>query len=367
MPTDLRMVGTKRIVTITGARPQFIKAFALSRALAAAPDFEEILVHTGQHFDDNMSAVFFDELGLQQPKYHLSVDTKGHGATTAQMLANIEAVLFAEKPDAVIVYGDTNSTLAGALAAAKLCIPVVHVESGMRSFNRSMPEEINRIVADHLSEMLLCVTRTAVDNLAAEGIRQGVHLVGDLMYDATLIATALAEKQSHILDRLALTPNGYGVATVHRPANTDDPAALAKALAFIADEAAHRPIVLPLHPRTAKAAADAGLDIGRTGAIVVEPLGYLDMCRLLHHASIVLTDSGGVQKEAYFHRVPCITMRDETEWVETVQCGWNRLWTNAVYLERKEISDFGNGDAAQRIVNCLRAKLVGEATSAVSV
>jgi UDP-GlcNAc3NAcA epimerase len=354
------MAQTRRVVTITGARPQFIKAFALSRALAAAPDFEEILVHTGQHFDDNMSAVFFDELGLQQPKYHLSVDGTGHGATTAQMLANLEAVLFAEKPDAAIVYGDTNSTLAGALAAAKLCIPVIHVEAGMRSFNRSMPEEINRIVADHLSEMLLCVTHTAVTNLAAEGIRKGVHLVGDLMYDATLFATAIAEKQSHILDRLTLTPKGYGVATVHRASNTDDPAALAAVLDFIAKEAARQPVVFPVHPRTAKAAANAGLDLGSTGALIVEPVGYLDMCQLLHHAAIVLTDSGGVQKEAYFHRVPCITLRDETEWVETVQCGWNRLWTEPDYKPRREIEDFGDGHSAKRIVECLRSNIGGE-------
>lgn len=353
------MMQTKRLVTITGARPQFIKAFALSRALAAAPDMEEILLHTGQHFDDNMSAVFFEELGLQQPKYHLSISGAGHAVTTAQMLTNIESALLAEKPDAAIVYGDTNSTLAGALAAAKLRIPVVHIEAGMRSFNRRMPEEINRVVADHLSDLLLCSTRTAVANLAAEGVRNGVHMVGDLMYDATRIATAVAAKQSHILERLSLTPGSYAVATVHRAANTDDAAALQRTLDFIAEEATRRPVVFPVHPRTARAAAAAGLDLARTGAILTEPLGYLDICQLLHHADVVLTDSGGLQKEAYFHRVPCVTLRDETEWVETIECGWNRLWTVPSYRERREIADFGDGYAAENIVDCLRAALNG--------
>jgi UDP-GlcNAc3NAcA epimerase len=227
----------------------------------------------------------------------------------------------------------------------------------MRSFNRNMPEEINRIVADHLSNILLCVTQSAATNLAAEGINTGVHTVGDLMYDATLIASSVAEKQSRILERLSLTPQTYGVATVHRAANTDDPAALAKALDFISEQARERPIVFPVHPRTAQAAEAAGLDLARSGATIVEPLGYLDMCRLLRNAKLVLTDSGGVQKEAYFHRVPCVTMRDETEWVETIACGWNRLWTCPTYRERRDIPDFGNRQTAATIVDCLRVEL----------
>jgi UDP-GlcNAc3NAcA epimerase len=348
------MAHPRKLVTIVGARPQFIKAFALSRAFDATPDFDEILVHTGQHFDANMSAVFFDELGIRPPAYQFSVDATEPGAATAQMLTAIEDALFAEKPDGVIVYGDTNSTLAGALAAAKQNIPLVHIEAGMRSFDRRMPEEVNRIVADHLSDLLLCVTQHAVENLAREGIARNVHRVGDLMYDATLLATAEAEKRSAIVERLSLMPKRYGVATVHRAANTDDPERLRRAFDFIAREAERQPMVFPIHPRTANAAAAYDLDPKRPGVRVIEPVGYLDMCHLLHHATIVLTDSGGLQKEAYFHRVPCVTLRDETEWVETVESGWNRLWTVPDYRERRDIADFGNGHAAESVLHALR-------------
>ena len=347
----------RKVVTVVGARPQFVKAFPLSRAFAGAEDFEEILVHTGQHFDANMSGVFFEELGIPLPHYQFSVDASEPGAATAQMLTAIEDALFAEKPDAVIVFGDTNSTLAGALAATKQNIPLVHVEAGMRSFNRRMPEEINRVVTDHLSDMLLCVTASAVEHLAREGIAGNVHRIGDLMYDATLLAAAAAERSSKILERLSLSPGGYGVATVHRASNTDNAETLERVFAFIAAEASRQPIVFPLHPRTARAAAAQGIDLKRTGAIVVEPLGYLDMSHLLHHANLVLTDSGGLQKEAYFHRVPCITLRDETEWVETIECGWNRLWTVPHYRPRCEIADYGGGHAADQILTCLRSLL----------
>jgi UDP-GlcNAc3NAcA epimerase len=350
---------SRKLLTIVGARPQFVKAFALSRALEAAPDFDEIIVHTGQHFDANMSDVFFEELGIPPPTYQFGVDATEPGAATAQMLTSIEDALFAEKPDAAIVYGDTNSTLAGALAAAKQSIPLVHIEAGMRSFDRRMPEEVNRVVADHLSALLLCVTGHAVENLSREGIAQNVHQVGDLMYDATLLAAAEAEKQSTILDRLSLATKQYGVATVHRAANTDDPKRLRKIFDYIAGEAQRRPIILPLHPRTAKAAAGYGLDPGHMGVRVIEPVGYLDMNQLLQHAAIVLTDSGGLQKEAYFHRVPCITLREETEWTETIECGWNRLWNVPQYRERREIHDFGDGHSAQRIVDCLRTWFAG--------
>lgn len=346
----------KRVVTIAGARPQFVKAFALSRAFASAPDFEEILIHTGQHFDENMSAVFFEELGIPQPKYHFRIEAGGKPALP-QMLRNVGEAIATEAPDAVVVYGDTDSTLAGALAASRARIPLVHIEAGMRSFNRRMPEEANRTVTDHLSDILFCVTRTAAENLVREGIERNIHLVGDLMYDATLLASGIAERRSGILQKLNLAARGYAVATVHRAGNTDETEVLNRVLDFIAEEARRQPVVFPIHPRTARAAADAGIDVGRTGATLIEPLGYLAMCRLVHNANLVLTDSGGLQKEAYFHRVPCITLRDETEWVETIQCGWNRLWTEPRYRERREIADFGDGQSARHIVEHLRSAL----------
>jgi UDP-GlcNAc3NAcA epimerase len=344
-----------------GARPQFIKAFPFSKALNSDPRFEEILIHTGQHFDGSMSDIFFRELGIAPPRYRFDVHGGSHGAMTGRMLAAIEEALVAERPDAVLVYGDTNSTLAGALAAAKLFIPVVHVEAGLRSFNRRMPEEINRVVVDRLSTVLLCPTSTAVENLAREGILQGVHKTGDLMHDSTLLATALAEKQSTILERLGLAPHKYGVATVHRAENTDDPAILARIVALIAAEGQNQPMVLPLHPRTRDAAKADGIDFARSGIVPIDPVGYLDMCRLLHSAAIVLTDSGGLQKEAYFHRVPCVTLRSETEWVETVDCGWNRLWTVPDYKPRRPIPEYGDGHAAEQILQILSVALGGAA------
>lgn len=346
-----------KIVTVAGARPQFIKAFALSRALAEAPDFDEVLIHTGQHFDDNMSAVFFSELGIRPPDHHFSISSAAHGAMTGEMLAKIERVLLDETPDAVVVYGDTNSTLAGALAAAKLGIPIVHVEAGLRSFNRAMPEEINRVVADRLSTLLFCPTRTAVDNLAREGIAEGVHRTGDLMYDAMRLATPIAERSSTILESVGVAPKSYAVATVHRAANTEDAASLAPVLDYLADAAKRQPVVFPIHPRTVAALRRAGLEPGRAGMRVIAPVGYLDMCRLLQNASLVLTDSGGVQKEAYFHRVPCVTLRDETEWTETVECGWNRLWRGPDYAPRRDVDEYGDGSSAAEMVALMRRTL----------
>jgi UDP-GlcNAc3NAcA epimerase len=319
------------------------------------PGFEEILVHTGQHFDASMSDIFFSELEIPLPRYRFDIHGGSHGAMTGRMLAAIEDVLIAEKPDAVLVYGDTNSTLAGALAAAKLAIPLIHVEAGLRSFNRTMPEEINRVVADRLSSMLLCPTSIAIENLAREGIVQGVHKTGDLMNDATQLASELAKKHSDIVQRLGLEPRGYGVATIHRAGNTDDAGMLGKIAAFIAAEAQKYPIVLPLHPRTRDAAKAAGIDFAQRGVRVIEPVGYLDMCRLLQSATVVLTDSGGLQKEAYFHRVPCVTLRNETEWVETIECGWNRLWTVPDYRPRRPILEYGDGHAAEEILGILSA------------
>jgi UDP-GlcNAc3NAcA epimerase len=256
-----------------------------------------------------------------------------------------------ERPDCVLVYGDTNSTLAGAFAAAKLNIPVAHVEAGLRSFNRRMPEEINRIVAARLGALLFCPTRASVENLAAEGLTSGVHMVGDVMYDVTLHAAAAAQAKSRILDRLALARKGYALATVHRAENTDDPAALAAILDYLRVQARARPVVLPLHPRTRAAAQRQG--VAFDGLTVTEPLGFLDMHRLLANAAGVFTDSGGVQKEAYFHRVPCVTLRSETEWVETVECGWNRLWRGPDYRPRRDIPDYGDGHSAEKIVAIL--------------
>jgi UDP-GlcNAc3NAcA epimerase len=342
-----------KVLTVVGARPQFIKAAAISRALRDTDGLDEVMIHTGQHFDADMSDVFFNELDIPPPKHRLDIHGGGHGEMTGRMLAAIEPVLMAEKPDWVVVYGDTNSTLAGALAAAKLHIPIAHVEAGLRSFNRRMPEEVNRVLTDHLSALHLCPTRAAVDNLAAEGISVGVHHIGDVMYDATLFAIRRAETESNILSTLGLTPGGYRVATVHRAENTDYAERLGAVVAFLRDQAAAQPVVLPLHPRTRQNAERMGIDFGPLR--VVGPVGYLDMAWLLHGASAVFTDSGGLQKEAYFHRVPCTTLRDETEWVETVSHGWNRLWKGAAFLPRREIDEDGDGKAAFRLADLLKA------------
>lgn len=347
-----------KIVTIVGARPQFIKAAAFSRAARAR--HTEILVHTGQHYDASMSDVFFEELGLPQPDHHLGVGSGSHGWQTGQMLERIEAVITRERPDRVVIYGDTNSTLAGALAAAKLGVPVAHVEAGLRSFVRDMPEEINRVVADRISMYLFAPTQTAVDNLAREGITTGVTLTGDIMYDALLQHAETASKTSRVLRELALEPKHYALATVHRAANTDDPARLAEifdALALLRE-----PVIVPMHPRTR--AALMGTDIEVEPPVrIIEPVGYLDMLELQRNARIVLTDSGGVQKEAYLLAVPCVTLRDETEWIETLAGGWNVLaGTNAERIlaaarrsppTGQPPAVFGDGKAAERMVSAL--------------
>lgn len=313
-----------RVVSIVGTRPQFIKAALVSRELRRKHD--EILVHTGQHYDDNMSGVFFAELGIAAPDYHLKVGSGMHGAQTGAMMASIEDVLLAKKPDWVIVYGDTNSTLAGALSAAKLHIRIAHIEAGLRSFNRTMPEEINRVLTDHLSSLLLCPSQTAVDNLQAEGILQGVHLVGDVMADALFHAAHCATKASDVLSRWGVTERSYLLATVHRAENVDNKTRLQNIInAFLEIQ---EPILFPAHPRTLKRIAEFGLDVSKSrihNLNLIEPLGYLDMVQLMRSARMILTDSGGLQKEAFWLSIPCITLRDETEWVETVQTGWNVL------------------------------------------
>jgi UDP-GlcNAc3NAcA epimerase len=340
-----------KILTVVGARPQFVKAAAVSRAILAEGGLEEVIVHTGQHFDPGMSDIFFEELEIPTPKHALDIHGGGHGDMTGRMMIALEPVMLAEKPDWVLIYGDTNSTLAGALVAAKLHIPVAHVEAGLRSFNRRMPEEINRVAADHLSALLLCPTNAAIANLAKEGIAAGVHAVGDVMYDATLFAIEKAKTHSRILETLGLTPGGYDVSTIHRAESTDDPARLTEIASWLAAKAAVRPLILPLHPRTRNALARTGISLD--GVRTIDPVGYLDMAQLLAGAVEVYTDSGGLQKEAYFHRKLCTTLRDETEWVETLSSGWNCLWKGTRVARRSEIADYGKGDAAQIIARML--------------
>ena len=315
-----------RVVTIVGARPQFIKAAPVSKALRGA-GHQEFLTHTGQHYDYGMSRIFFDELGISEPDVNLGVGSGPHGWQTGQMLMRIEEVLRAEKPDWVLVYGDTNSTLAGALAACKLRIPLAHVEAGLRSFNRDMPEEHNRVLTDHCSDLLFCPTQTALNNLAEEGITQGVHLVGDTMYDAALQFVEIACQRSTILQDLGLKSKDYLLATIHRPCNTDISENLRNILAAFLEIG--EPIVFPVHPRTRQRIAELGgafnVECTTCNVRMIEPVGYLDMLVLEQNARLILTDSGGIQKEAYFFAVPCVTLRLETEWVETLETGYNVL------------------------------------------
>jgi len=349
-----------KIVTIVGARPQFIKAAPVSQALRR--QHHEILIHTGQHYDRAMSDLFFEELSIPHPDYELGIGSGPHGWQTGQMLPRIEEALQVEKPDWALVYGDTNSTLAGALAAVKLHIPVAHVEAGLRSFNRTMPEEHNRVLTDHCADLLFCPTQTAVNLLAAEGVTRGVHLVGDVMIDAMRVHGALARQRSALAARLGLHGRRFILATIHRPYNTDDPARLAVILTALAGLEA--PVVFPVHPRTRAALTRAGLALP-ANVLAMDPIGYLDMLALEQAAALILTDSGGVQKEAYCFAVPCVTLRPETEWVETVEAGWNRLaWGDAAQVIEAARRPwpttppppvFGDGHAAERIVSLLAA------------
>jgi UDP-GlcNAc3NAcA epimerase len=355
-----------KVLTVVGARPQFIKAAAVSREiLKHSGRIEEVMIHTGQHYDPNMSQVFFDELEIPAPRYNLEVSGGNHGVMTGRMLEGIEKIIVDEKPDWLLIYGDTNSTLAGALAASKLHVPVAHVEAGLRSFNMRMPEEINRILADRVSSLLLCPTHVAVENLAREGLTQGVHNVGDVMYDVALYYRERARKNSRILEQLGLAEKGFALATCHRAENTDDPVKLGAIVSALAEIAVDMPVVLPLHPRTRKLLQQYGLEHQLAALSVVDPLPFLDMVALEQAAKVILTDSGGVQKEAFFYEVPCITMRDETEWVETVSLGWNHL-TGAsfenilqAYSAISELptehgnNPYGDGAAAGRILSYL--------------
>lgn len=356
-----------KIATIIGARPQFIKAASLSRAIKHFSEIQEFSIHTGQHYDENMSAIFFKEMEIPNPHYNLGIGGCPQGAMTGRMLEKIEAVLTQEKPDWIIVYGDTNSTLAGALAAVKLHIPVAHVEAGLRSFNRQMPEEINRILTDHCADLLFTPTENASRQLQKEGIADiKIRQVGDIMYDTTLFYWEKAKQESRILDKLHLKPKHFALATVHRAENTDNPAHLNEIFYGLSAIAKYHQVIVPLHPRTKHALIQNNLfETFERQITFIDPVGYLDMIQLESQSRIILTDSGGVQKEAYFFNVPCLTLRNETEWVELVEHGFNRL----VPLERKAIEEYflsqcqhhadwnvslyGEGKTAQSILSTL--------------
>jgi len=362
-----------KIATVLGARPQFIKAAVVSKAFGLIPEVEEVIIHTGQHYDDNMSAVFFRELDIESPAYNLGIGSGLHGFQTGRMLEAIEGVLLEEAPDWVLVYGDTNSTLAGSLAAAKLHIPVAHIEAGLRSFDRRMPEEINRVVADHTADLMFAPTKAAVQNLRREGLPDSsIHLVGDVMYDAAVHFGDRAMAHSKILDELGLRTRDYILTTLHRAENTDNLDRLLvilDGLAKVSEELA-LPLVLPMHPRTRRILADNGMIEKLSHFIrIIDPQGYLDMMMLEKNARLIATDSGGVQKEAFFHGIPCVTFRKVTEWVELVEMGWNRLAppidpqtvTSGLRegLESTPCSTqmpYGDGHAAERIVQILLKK-----------
>jgi UDP-GlcNAc3NAcA epimerase len=316
-----------KILTIVGARPQFIKAAGLSRAINEGYShlLEEIIVHTGQHYDPNMSDVFFDELGIPKPKYSLEISGGDHGDMTGRMLIAIEKVIKQEQPDMVLVYGDTNSTLAGALAAAKLHVPIAHVEAGLRSFNMKMPEEINRILADRVSSLLFCPTQTAIDNLQTEGVTEGVYNVGDIMYDVALFYKDAAKNNERVLKELEVETSEYVLATCHRAENTNDADRLHEIITGISKVANEIPVIFALHPRTKQYIKELGCDDLLNNVTLVDPLPFLEMVALEQSAKLILTDSGGVQKEAFFYGVPCLTMRDESEWLETINLGMNKL------------------------------------------
>lgn len=349
-----------KIVSVVGARPQFIKCAPVSRTIRK--HHEEILIHTGQHYDPEMSDVFFEELDIPKPDYNLGIGSGTQGEQTGKMLIEIEKVLLKEKPDIVLVYGDTNSTLAGALAASKLHIKVAHVEAGLRSFDRAMPEEINRVITDHISNILFCPTDTAVMNLKNEGITEGVYNVGDVMVDALQYNKKIAESKSTILQDLNLNPKDFLLATVHRASNTDNKENLTSIVEAFSD--AEATIVFPIHPRTRKCLKEYDLwEKILKNTKVIHPVGYLDMLKLESNARKILTDSGGVQKEAYMLGVPCITLRDNTEWVETVEEGWNILagvnyekikkLIKEFEIPKKSRKIFGNGKAAIKISELL--------------
>jgi UDP-GlcNAc3NAcA epimerase len=350
-----------RVLTVIGNRPQFVKAAAVSFPLREVAG--EVLVHTGQHYDEDLSQVFFDELALPRPEHHLDLGGGTNTSQTARMLRALEPLLAAEAPDVVLVYGDTNSTLAGALAAAQARVPVAHVEAGMRSYDRAMPEELNRVLTDHAADLLLCSSQAPAENLRRESVGGEVVVVGDVMVDVAQLLAPRARERTAVLEACEVAPGAFVLATAHRAGNVDDPARLERLVAVLC--AMPDPVVLPLHPRTRARLAATGL-LGELesdpGLRLVAPLGYLDFLALLLHARAVLTDSGGIQKEAYLAGVPCITMRDRTEWTETVDAGWNVLVdldaeAAAAALDREPPAErpplYGDGRAGERVVEAL--------------
>ncbi len=353
-----------KLITIIGARPQFIKAAAVSREIAQHKNIEEIIIHTGQHFDANMSEIFFEQMKIPEPDYNLEINSLTHGAMTGRMIERIEEVLLKEQPDWVLVYGDTNSTIAGSLAAKKLHIKVAHVEAGLRSFNRNMPEEINRILTDKISDILFCPTDTAVQNLQNEGIGRNslaqIVKSGDVMQDVAIFYSNLAQKPDFEL------PEKFILSTIHRAENTDDPKRLTSIFNALSEISNDIPIILPLHPRTKKIISNSQLKTQNSKLIIIKPIGYLQMIYLLQNCSLVMTDSGGLQKEAFFFEKPCVTLRDETEWVELVDNGFNKIVgadENKIisgYQEMIQIKNnyninlYGNGEASKKIISELK-------------
>ena len=376
----------RTVVHIVGARPQFVKYYAVAKAMRAVGDAADLLVHTGQHYDYSMSKVFFDELGIKEPEYHLEVGSGNHGEQTAKVIERVEAILIKVKPDTVVVYGDTNSTLGGAVAASKLNIPVAHVEAGLRSYNRAMPEEVNRIVADRVSGVLFCPSASAVASLKREGFsnifcggtlasedkivkdldksKQNpstplVINVGDVMYDVLLHVSGIASQRSNVLSQLQLAPKKYMLLTLHRAENTDDPNQFAEIVRFVDTISAGSTVIFPMHPRTKKMYEQSEKKFA-ANVRIVDPAGYFDALTLLKNSSLLLTDSGGMQKEAFWLGVQCITLRKETEWVETLEGGWNILYQNFTHLSPpsgKQSPFYGDGRAAEKIMSVLN-KLV---------
>ncbi|AIY78799.1 UDP-N-acetylglucosamine 2-epimerase [Clostridium botulinum 202F] len=349
-----------KVLTVIGARPQFIKAATVSNKIRKNGN-SEILVHTGQHYDNNMSDIFFEELGIPKPDYNLNIGSSNHGNQTGSMLCALEDIYLKEKPDMVLVYGDTNSTLAGSLCASKLLIPVAHVEAGLRSFNKAMPEEQNRILTDHISDLLFAPTLTAVKNLATENIIKGVYNAGDVMYDAINLFKEKAKEISNITETLDLTPNSYILSTIHRAENTNSLERLTSIIKALSE--CNKKIILPLHPRTKKFISKYNLHVG-DNIKIIDPVGYLEMISLQENSAKIVTDSGGVQKEAYFLKKPCITMRDETEWIETVENGWNVIVgsdSNKILNAIENFnptgtpaSAFGDGDTSSKITDIIQ-------------
>lgn len=352
----------KTIASIVGARPQFVKAAPVSRALTS--HFNEVMIHTGQHYDYEMSDLFFKEMDMREPDFNLGIGGGTHGAQTGMMLVELEKVISTVQPDYMLVYGDTNSTLAGALVAAKAGIPLAHVEAGLRSYNRAMPEEVNRVLTDHVSSLLFCPTDAAIQNLAKEGITAGVHQVGDVMYDALLQNLETVRRKRRVLERMGLKKRDYALATVHRAGNTDDPKNMQSILDALGSLAAR--VIFPVHPRTRSRIKEWGCTVN-SNVILIEPLGPLDILQLQENAGCILTDSGGMQKEAYLLGVRCITLREETEWVETVSAGWNSLAgvdakrIQTLYETWKPQGErpllYGDGHAAEKICQILHEEL----------